>query len=167
MAETLPTLACIGSFRRDSHLAVMQQTIDACAAQGIHVTNPLSTMPLNPGELFARFPEDDDLLRAAGIELTNPHVSGYIESLALGRILRADAVYVVCPDAHVGNTTAYELAHVIDARRPTYFSAHPDFDWYPVPQLLPGRIVTPDALAALVLGGNVEPLPDYFASMRG
>jgi hypothetical protein len=142
-----PNVAMIGSFRR--HLGFMKNAIDVFSECGIDVVNPIGTTPLKPDAEFVRFAEDgedDDIT---------------VQRKAIKRILGAKAVYVVCPEGYVGKTTAYEWGWVEAHRRPAYFSHVPDF--HVMTDVAMGRIVTPVALAELILADRLEPLPDLTA----
>jgi hypothetical protein len=109
---TKRVVAVIGSFRR--HLPEIQEACSALRTKGFDVTSPKGTEVIEGGVLFVRFESDNP-------DLSDPA----IQSLALHRIFRADAVYVLAPSGYVGRTTCYEVGRLIQARKTLYFSAQP------------------------------------------
>jgi hypothetical protein len=147
--------AVIGSFR--------QHYDDVCAAVAtlrtldIHVTTPKGAEVLEAGIPFVRFRSDPE-------EWDDPTV----QTVALHRILRADAVYVVAPGGYVGRTTCYEVGRVIQADRPIYFSTAPDDLPLAVPE---DKIVDPGGFARLLLAGKVTTMfaddPSPYGRLEG
>ena len=141
----VPSVAMIGSFRK--HLTEMEAAKQIFTNNGIEVVNPLSTEPLQPGIEFVRFATDGEGLTDAEVQIH-----------ALERILGATAVYVICPEGYTGKTTAYEWGWVSEKGRPAYFSDMPS-EWFMQIYAQERRVVTPQALADLLLANAVEPLP--------
>lgn len=108
----LHTVAVIGSFRQ--HNDAVQEVCTILRDSGIEVTSPVGSNVVKEGIPFVRFISDN-------VDWSDPAV----QSLALHRILRANLTYVVAPDGYVGQTTCYEIGRVIQAKKPLYFSAHP------------------------------------------
>lgn len=106
------SVAVIGSFRQ--HNSEVQQVCIALRAAGIEVTSPQGSQIIEDGIPFVRFSSDNE-------DWSDPE----IQSLAMHRILRAGAVYVVAPFGYIGRTTCYEVGRIIQYRRPIYFSSHP------------------------------------------
>ncbi|WP_447912995.1 hypothetical protein [Microbacterium phyllosphaerae] len=136
------TVAVIGSFR--SHLADVLSARETFRAVGIDVTTPLGSTVLEQDAEFVRFESD-------------PPGSGdaAVQSMALHRILRAEAVFVVAPEGYVGRTTCYEVGRCMQAARPLYFS-HPPLD-LPI-DVPPSHVVTAGELAAYILEGVTAPM---------
>lgn len=137
-----PTVALIGSFRK--HYA------EVCAAKAVFdrasvtVTTPAGAEIIENDIEFVRFTADpatwDDPM---------------VQTMALHRILRADAVYVVAPEGYVGRTTCYEIGRCMQAGLPLYFSQRPQ----DLPLRVPDTHVVPaDVLAAYILEEAVTPL---------
>ncbi|MBF4513618.1 hypothetical protein ITJ66_14100 [Plantibacter sp. VKM Ac-2885] len=135
---SIGTVAIIGSFRK--YYADVLQAHATFREGGITVTTPLAT-EISSGDEFVRFISDpvewDDHL---------------IQSTAMHRILRADAVYVVAPGGYVGRTTCYEIGRVLQVNRPLFFSEHPAD--LPI-RVDTSHIVSPKALASGILGGMI------------
>ncbi|GAA1873712.1 hypothetical protein [Asanoa iriomotensis] len=133
-------VAIIGSFKQ--HYSAVREALASFRRAGIEVTTPKGAEIQEEGIAFVRFhsdpPEWDD---------------STVQTIALHRILRADAVYVVAPGGYVGRTTCYEIGRIFQAARPIYFSEHPD----DLPVAIPGtHIVAPIDLVKLILTGNAS-----------
>lgn len=134
-------VAIIGSFRQ--HYNTVIGALLAFRGAGIEITTPKGTGIQEEGIEFVRFHSDPP-------EWDDPTV----QTVALHRILRADAVYVVAPGGYVGRTTCYEIGRVLQAGKPLYFSSHPN----DLPIAIPdSHVMTPSALAELVLKGRATP----------
>ena len=132
------TVALIGSFRK--HYSEICDALAAFQRAGVLVTTPLGAGVIQPGIPFVRFESDNE-------ELSDEHV----QTIALHRILRARAVYVVAPAGYIGLTTAFEIGRVLQAGRPLYFSEPPD----DLPILVPsGHVCGAQEVAAHILGGS-------------
>lgn len=137
-----PTVAVIGSFRR--HLSSVNDACGAFRAAGLRVTSPLDDSVLEKGIEFVRFPSDDAAADDA-----------MVQTIALGRILFADAVFVVAPEGYVGRTTCYEIGRVVQADRPLYFDTHP-LD-LPI-RVSDSHVVPATTVASLILDSKAVPL---------
>jgi len=142
----MPSVAIIASFRQhyEPVLAALRVFIDQC----IEVTSPKGSPIIKSSIPFVRFQSD-------------PHQAPdcVVQSTAVHRILRADAVYVVAPDGYVGRTTCYEIGRVVQAGRPLYFSEVPK----DLPICVPAdHVMLPETLASMLLhpGMPVKPLHD-------
>lgn len=107
-----PRIAIIGSFKQ--HFAEIVAARDVFEEAGCTITSPVGQRILEAGIDFVRFDTDD-----------TSRGDPAVQSVALHRILGADAVFVVAPEGYVGRTTCYEIGRIIQARRPLYFSAAP------------------------------------------
>ncbi|WP_270365749.1 hypothetical protein [Microbacterium algeriense] len=137
-----PTVAVIGSFRR--HYAEVLATLTTFESVGVSVTSPLGGAVIDGQVDFVRFDSDPS-------EWDDPRV----QTVALHRILRATAVYVVAPEGYVGRTTCYEIGRCLQSRTPTYFSEAP----VDLPIAVPDtHVLPPDVLAAYILEETVAPL---------
>lgn len=105
-------VAIIGSFKQ--HYGMIRRSLKAFWEAGIEVTTPKGSDIEEEGIEFVRFETDPP-------DWDDPTV----QTIALHRILRADAVYVVAPGGYVGRTTCYEIGRVIQACHPIYFSDYP------------------------------------------
>jgi hypothetical protein len=105
-------VAIIGSFRK--HYESVLEAISAFEAAGCDVSSPASSHLVDSTAEFVRFATDPP--DCADVE---------IQFRALQRILRSDAVFVVCPGGYVGRTTCYEIGRVQDRGIPLFFSAAP------------------------------------------
>lgn len=137
-----PTVAVVGSFRQHYPQVLAARTVFAEA--GVTVTTPLGGDVIDGEVPFVRFDTDP-------AEWDDPRV----QTVALHRILRADAVYVVAPAGYVGRTTCYEVGRCIQAGTPLYFSDAPADLPVTVPDT---HILRPNVLAAYILEGTVTPL---------
>lgn len=138
----IPTAALIGSFRR--HYLEVLEVHTALTAQGVTVTTPTGGSILDLRARFVRFDTDK-----VG------HSDEHVQCLALHRILRADAVYVVAPQGYVGRTTCYEIGRCMQAGQPLYFSERPA----DLPIAVPAsHVVTPSVFAACILDRTVSPM---------
>ncbi len=135
-----PTIAIVGSFRQ--FLADVSSAREVFVQAGVVVTSPRDSVVIEPGIDFVRFPSDREDLDDATVQ-----------TVALHRILGADAVYVVAPAGYVGKTTCYELGRIIQLDRPLYFSEMPCDLPVHVP---PGAIVTPAELADVAADGSFK-----------
>lgn len=142
-------VAIIGSFRR--HLRQVSAARNVFVTHGMDVTSPVSTELVTPKDIeFVRFGSDD--CHATDAE---------VQTLALHRILRADAVYVVNPRGYVGRTTCYEIGRIVQARRPLYFTNTPR----DLPIFVPvSHIVSAERLVDLLTSSRTEEL---YASCSG
>jgi len=132
----------IGSFRK--HLADVFIARETFTRLGIEVTTPLGAQVLKPNIRFVRFDSDEkDLSDSA------------VQHLAVGRILGADAVYVVAPEGYIGRTTCYEVGRCMQASSPIYFSEQPQDLPIEVPA---SHVVNAQTLAAYILGGALVPI---------
>lgn len=132
----MPSVALIGSFRK--HMQEIRQIRGLFLSEGIEVTTPQGDEIEDQDEEFVRFREEFE-------DEDDPTV----QSIAMHRILRADATYVIAPEGYVGRTTCYEIGRIVQAARPLYFSQRPkDLPLY-VPN---GYIVGQDQLARMILG---------------
>ncbi|UIN30523.1 hypothetical protein [Microbacterium binotii] len=130
-----PSVALVGSFRQ--HYEAICGAKAIFDSHGVEVTTPLGSPVLDPGQDFVRFATDC-------MDLSDPHV----QTVALHRIFRARAVYVVAVGGYVGRTTAYEVGRATQAGRPIYFSERP----LDLPIHVPGEhVVEPDELARRIL----------------
>lgn len=136
------TVAVIGSFRQ--HYSHVLAARAAFVEAGVRVSTPLGGDVIDEQVPFVRFDTDpaewDD---------------ARVQTVALHRILRADAVYAVAPAGYVGRTTCYEVGRCIQAGTPLYFSESPEDLPIAVPDT---HIVRPNVLAAYILEGTVTPL---------
>lgn len=130
-------IALIGSFRR--HFATIIDARGCCEEAGLSVTTPAGQTVLDGSVPFVRLDCDDTALE-----------DPVVQSVATGRILDSDAVYVVAPDGYIGRTTCYEVGRAIEARKPVYFSEAPDDLPISVPAT---HIMTAPAFAATVAAG--------------
>jgi hypothetical protein len=106
------SVAIIGSFKQ--HYEDVRAAVRRFRDAGITVRSPLGADIVEEGIDFVRFTSDD------------PSLDDYdVQSLALHRILGADAVYVVAPGGYLGRTTCYEIGRAVQAGRPVYFSEPP------------------------------------------
>jgi hypothetical protein len=133
-------VAIIGSFKQ--HYKSVCAAIATFREAGIDVTTPIGSDIHEEGIAFVRFhtdpPDWDD---------------STVQTIALHRILRADAVYVVAPSGYVGRTTCYEIGRVLQAAQPIYFSEHPD----DLPIAMPAdHVVAPAGLAGLLQSGSAS-----------
>jgi hypothetical protein len=135
VASAGKTAAIIGSFRQ--HYPAVVDAVDALRKAGIEVTSPLGTGILEPGIDFVRFESDD-----------TSYDDSTVQTIALHRILRADAVYVIAPDGYIGRTTSYEIGRIRQAERPVYFSERPRD--LPI-EVLDGHIPSATQFAASVI----------------
>jgi hypothetical protein len=134
--------AIIGSFRK--HYPLVLDAHDLLRSAGIEVTSPIGTSVLDPGKHFVRFASDS-------VRLTDPQV----QTLALHRILRADAVLVIAPNGYVGRTTCYEIGRIIQSDVPLYFTELPvDLPLF-VP---PSHIAKPSRFVTILNSGQQRPL---------
>lgn len=117
-------IAVIGSFRQ--HYVQVREACFVAQSAGHVLTSPLGQEILEPHIQFVRFETDDKTWSDSAIQ-----------SLALHRIFNAEVVYVVCPGGYIGKTTCYELGRLVQARKPVYFSEHPN----DLPILVPGQFV--------------------------
>jgi hypothetical protein len=145
----MPSLAIIASFR--NHYEPVLAAREVFLRHGIEVTSPKGSPIIKPGIPFVRFQSD-------------PHHAPdcVVQSTAVHRILRADAVYVVAPDGYVGRTTCYEIGRAVQAGRPLYFSEPPK----DLPICVPtDHVVSPETLALMLIqpGVPVERLHDQGA----
>lgn len=143
-------IAIIGSFKQH-----YDQVLDAwryLCDQGFVVTSPKGTPILEPGIEFVRFESDPENLDDPGVQ-----------TVALHRILGADAVYVVAPNGYVGRTTCYEVGRIMQARRPLYFSEHPK----DLPVLIPANhICDVIEFASRGVANGWQPLYENIADTR-
>src|SRR5262249_37911874 len=108
--------------------------------RGIQVTSPEGNAVIREGIDFVRFEKEFE-------DWDDPSV----QAVALHRILRADAVFVVVPGGYIGRTTCYEVGRIIQAARPVYFSEHPN----DLPVFVPKtQIVSAKWLAEAILSGQ-------------
>jgi hypothetical protein len=140
----MPSVAIIASFRR--HYEPVLAAREVFISHEIEVTSPKGSSIIKLGIPFVRF-------------LSDPHQAPdcVVQSTAVHRILRADAVYVVAPDGYVGRTTCYEIGRVVQAGRPLYFSESPK----DLPICVPDdHVVSPETLALMLIqpGIPVKPL---------
>lgn len=134
----MPSVAILGSFRR--HYEQVLQAREIFQANGITVNTPLGNPVLDENALFVRFDEEFE-----GED--DPTVQSY----ALHRIMRADAVYVVLPGRYIGRTSSYEVGRIIQAERYVYFSEEP----HDLPIRVPKEyVVGAEQLANIILGKN-------------
>lgn len=140
----MPTVAIIGSFRK--HFQEVEDCLKVFLGRGIEVTSPPpGSVILDPDRLFVRLSSDPG---AASDPL--------VQTRALHRILRADAVYVVSVGGYVGTTTAYEIGRVVQTRCPLYFYERPR----DLPILIPdNHVVSADGLANLILDKDLRLIP--------
>jgi len=132
---TISSVAIIASFRQ--HYEEALRALQVFHDNGIEVTSPKGTPIVEPGIAFVRFRSD-----------CAQATDGTVQSIAMHRILRANAVYVVAPDGYVGRTTCYEIGRVIQAARPVYFSERPTDLPICVPE---DHIATPQELAEVLI----------------
>jgi hypothetical protein len=133
-------VAIIGSFKQ--HYQTVRIALTTFREAGIEVTTPKGSDIQEEGIAFVRFHSDPP-------DWDDPTV----QTVALHRILRADAVYVVAPNGYVGRTTCYEIGRVLQAHHPIYFSEAPD----DLPIAIPAsHIVDPAQLARLVRTGSAS-----------
>lgn len=118
--------------------------MDSFTSAGITVTTPQGGDVLDPDVPFVRF--DTDPAQWA---------DAHVQTVALHRILRADAVYVLAHGGYVGKTTCYEIGRCMQANTPLYFSETPEDLPISVPDT---HICPPNVLATYILGGTVAPL---------
>lgn len=134
------TVAIIGSFRK--HYPEVLEAHATFHAAGITITTPLATEITREGE-FVRFasdpPEWDDQ---------------WVQSIAMHRILRADAVYVIAPAGYVGRTTCYEIGRALQASRPVFFSEFPAD--LPI-RVEMSHVIPPTSLVSCILGAEIVP----------
>jgi len=131
----MPSVAIIGSFKQ--HYELVLDGWRVFTDRGIKITSPKGTPIIEPGIPFVRFESDPP-------DADDPTV----QSIALHRILRADAVYVIAPEGYVGKTTCYEIGRVIQAGRPIFFSESPEDLPIDVPD---DRIVSPEQFARRIV----------------
>jgi hypothetical protein len=134
----VPSIALIGSFRKVEFYQEILRIRELFRSKEIEIASPQGNPVIDTTELFVRFegefPDEENTT---------------IQSYALHRILRADAVYVIALNHYVGNTTCYEIGRIVQASRPIYFSEEP----HDLPIRVPTKyVVTPEQLADLVLG---------------
>lgn len=131
----MPSVAIIASFRQ--HYETVLAVRGVFVAHGVEVTSPKGSPIIELGVPFVRFETDPH-------EASDPAV----QSIAVHRILRADAVYVVAPEGYIGRTTCYEIGRVVQAGRPLYFSEAPN----DLPICVPAsHIVSPETLASMLV----------------
>jgi hypothetical protein len=135
-------IAIIGSFRQ-----FYEPVLDAWrefTRRGLVVTSPLGTAIVEEGIPFVRFESDAPDLDDAEVQ-----------TVAMHRIMRADATFVVAPGGYIGRTTCYEVGRLLQAGRPTYFSAQP----LDLPVRVPSsHVITAGGLADLVTRGAIQPM---------
>jgi hypothetical protein len=140
------TVAIIGSFRQ--FYKEVLEAHEIFRKNGIVVTSPKGDAVSKDGIPFVRFKSDSETLDDPSVQV-----------VALHRILRADAVYVVAPAGYVGNTTCYEIGRVVQAAKPLFFSEPPQ----DLPIRVPNRsIVSASELAELLLTAK-DGLPSLHA----
>lgn len=139
----MSSVAIIASFRQ--HYEAVLAVREVFLARGIEVTSPIGSPIIEPGIPFVRFEADS-------YQASDPAV----QSIAVHRILRADAVYVVAPDGYVGRTTCYEIGRVVQAGRPLYFSEVPK----DLPICVPSpRVVSAEVLASMLIQPGTRLMP--------
>lgn len=135
-------IALLGSFRR--HYQHVLECMTDFVGAGATITTPLGAPVTGSSlaELFVRFESDD---AAWSDEM--------VETVALHRILSADAVFVVNPEGYLGRTTCYEIGRVIQAGRPLFFLEQP----LDLPVEVPAKyVLAPHVLVALLKEGPAE-----------
>lgn len=131
----MPSVAIIGSFKQ--HYELVLDCWNVFSDRGIEIASPKGTPIIEPDIPFVRFESDPP-------DADDPTV----QSIALHRILRSDAVYVLAPKGYVGKTTCYEIGRVVQAGNAIYFSEMPDDLPIDVPD---DRIVAPEELARRIV----------------
>lgn len=138
-----PSVAIFSSFRK--FLVEVAATRTILVGRGIHVSNPPSDMPINPGAEYVRFPGDD------------PALPDYkIQEQVMARALASTAIYVLCPGGYTGRTASYEIGRAVQAEAPLYFSEMPEEPFMQLPAA--DRVINPHTLADIVLGNLVTPI---------
>lgn len=147
----LSKIALIGSFRAPNYPRV-RTCIELFVGAGLQVVSPAGT-PIVRGGQFVRFATDSTSL--SDVE---------IQTVTLGRIFSADAVYVVTgSNGYVGRTTCYEIGRVVQRRQPIYFSEVPD----DLPVHIPvEHVATPEAFVLRFVTRR-EPIAWLFGSGVG
>lgn len=147
MSEHRPTLAIIGSYRREDSLAVIKETFEVMERHQVPILLPPAPRPIDPRQQYVRFQDrmtahlsDEDLERFVNIFIS-----------------LADVVYVSNPGGRIGAMTSYELGHTaLLEEKPTYFRDRP---LLPILRSVPAsHIVTPQQLAKLITSRSYRPL---------
>ncbi len=136
------SIAVIGSFRK--HYDLVLRAVSEFRQAGLDVVSPVGSCIIQPNISFVRFVTDPI---AASDEI--------VQSLTLGRIFSARAVFVVAPDGYVGRTTCYEIGRVLERKQPIYFSEHPT----DIPLKMPNDHVACVAEVARIILTNAEKWP--------
>lgn len=144
---TVRTVAIIGSFRQ--HYREVCRAWKEFTDVKLEITSPKGAPIIEEGIPFVRFVSDPP-------DWDNP----LVQTVALHRILRADFVFIVAPKGYVGRTTCYEIGRIVQAKRPVYFSEHPD----DLPVHVPAaHIRAADQIAELIRTCRFNPESLYIA----
>lgn len=138
--SSAPTIAVIGSFRK--FLDEVTEASSIFRDAGVVVTSPKDGTVLDAEVEFVRFPSDQ-----------TDHDDATVQSIAMHRILSADAVYVVAVGGYIGKTTCYEIGRIVQLDRPLYFDTRP----LDLPIHVPaGAVVAPSEFAQIVTDGTLK-----------
>lgn len=105
-------ISIIGSYRRN--IDIMTNIKEKLNSFDVSVVLPISGNVIDRNEKFVRLEENNTSLDDFAIQ-----------NDAIKAILESDAIYVVCHNGYIGNTTCYEIGWIASNKKPIAFSEMP------------------------------------------